>query len=318
MDYAIFKLNFKTAVHLGEGGVLGISSATFMADTLFSALYIESLKLDDNEKLFEYVNNHKLCFSDAFPFKENGETTSYYLPKPMKQVKRKEQKTGDSSEKKLVKKIKYLPSDQIDKFLKGTAKLEELSKQDFYIFYESTKVCKRIGGNLDSQDREEPEPYRVGLCSFKDNCGLYVIVGFENQEVYNFIKRIFESLQFSGIGGKRSSGYGKFSLDIDNNCSNIKELLIRDSSTYMSISISLPQNEELPSVIEEATYSLIRRSGFVQSKNYAEESRRKFNKYLFSSGSCFKKKFEGSVLDVSSVKNSHPVYRYAIPMFIGV
>lgn len=318
MDYAIFKLNFKTAVHLGEAGILDSSSATFMADTLFSALYIESLKFDDNPKLLDYVNKGELCFSDAFPFRENRGDTTYYLPKPMKFINRQDEKIGDSSEKKLVKKIKYLPSGQIDNFLKGNAELKELAKQDFYIFHESAKVCRRMGIELDTQESSEPEPYRVGLCIFKDNCGLYVIVGYKDKSIFDFTKAIFESLQFSGIGGKRTSGYGKFSLVVDENCNEIKKLLTRDSSTYMTISISLPKNDELSLVIDDASYSLIKRSGFVQSSNYAEEARRKFNKFLFASGSCFTKKFKGEVLNVSSAEKFHPVYRYAIPMFIGV
>ena len=56
MNYAIFKFNFRTAVHLGDGGMLDSASSSFLADTLFSALYIESLKLNLNAQLLDYVN----------------------------------------------------------------------------------------------------------------------------------------------------------------------------------------------------------------------------------------------------------------------
>ena len=44
MEYTIYQLEFKTGVHFGTG-MLNESACTFKADQLFSALYIEALKL---------------------------------------------------------------------------------------------------------------------------------------------------------------------------------------------------------------------------------------------------------------------------------
>lgn len=44
MKYSIYKLEFQTGVHLGTG-MLNESEYTFRADQLFSALYIEALKI---------------------------------------------------------------------------------------------------------------------------------------------------------------------------------------------------------------------------------------------------------------------------------
>ena len=85
----------------------------------------------------------------------------------------------------------------------------------------------------------------------------------------------------------------------------------------MTLSLSLPDEEELESVLEFARYKLVKRSGFVASTNYADEFQRKKDFYLFEAGSCFKKMFKGNIYDVSAYGN-HPVYRYAKGFFLEV
>ena len=305
MNYVAFKFNFTTAVHFGEG-ILNSSANTFFADTLFSSLYIEAMKLNFHNQLLGYVNDGKLSFSDAFPFSKG----QYFLPKPMKFIESID--PGNSSEKKKIKKIKYLPCDQIDDFLNSKVDLDKLSSVRFCTSSEDARVVIR------NPNKAEPDPYRVGVCSFNDECGLYVIIGYENQEIFNFTKKIFESLQYSGIGGKRTSGLGKFVLETDQNCCLFKQLIERKSDTYMTISVAYPADDELEMALNGSSYLLVKRSGFVLSDTYAREQRRKLNKFVFAAGSCFTNKFNGTVFNVASDEGLHPVYRYAKPMFIGV
>lgn len=67
MKYSIYKLEFQTGVHLGMG-MLNESEYTFRADQLFSALYIEALKLKCEKEFYDCVKRGKLLFSDAFPY----------------------------------------------------------------------------------------------------------------------------------------------------------------------------------------------------------------------------------------------------------
>lgn len=303
MNYAFFKFKFRTAVHFG-GGELNSTNSCFLADTLFSALYLEAMKLGVNDKLYSLAAEGKLSFSDSFPYKENV----YYLPKPMKYVEGRNQ--GDSKEKKLLKKIKYLPCGKIDDFLKSRLDLSSLTHK-FCDFSEDTKVTIR-------QEDDAQGPYRVGVCTFLEKCGLYVIVGYENQDAFDLAKTLFEALQYSGIGGKRASGYGKFEAEIDTDCGVIRKLIERNSDTHMTIAVSLPADDELDTAITGASYALIKRSGFVLSETYAKEQRRKLDKFMFASGSCFASRFKGGILNVAGDDGLHPVYRYAVPMFIGV
>ena len=85
----------------------------------------------------------------------------------------------------------------------------------------------------------------------------------------------------------------------------------------MLLSTALPRDEELEKSLEGATYLLEKRSGFVSSDKYADEQRKKKDMYVFMAGSYFVNCFDGDIYDVSE-GGSHPVYRYAKPMFMGV
>ena len=67
MEYYVYKLKFKTPVHIGNGTLSG-SEAFIMADTLFSALCCESQSPEEIENLAERARERKLIFSDAMPF----------------------------------------------------------------------------------------------------------------------------------------------------------------------------------------------------------------------------------------------------------
>ena len=62
---------------------------------------------------------------------------------------------------------------------------------------------------------------------------------------------------------------------------------------------ALPADEDLPRVLEGASYLLEKKSGFVASPDYAPEWRRKRDSYAFKAGSCFLERFSGQLKDVS-------------------
>ena len=87
MNYQIYQLEFSGDVHLGNGS-LDMTSTTVMADTLFSALFLEALGMDDDgaqaESFLERVKNGKLLISDGFPYIDK----EWYLPKPVLPIRR--------------------------------------------------------------------------------------------------------------------------------------------------------------------------------------------------------------------------------------
>lgn len=303
MNYTVYKLKFTTGVHFGRG-FLNDSDYVFQADVLFSAMYIEALKCGKEEELYDSVKSGKLLFSDALPF-----TSDFYMvPKPLLRIENANQ--GDSEEKKKYKRLRYLPVDYLDKFLSGDMNLEEDPMKDFGRFHQRVMAAVRKEGDT--------LPYHVGVFYFHSANGLYVIIAHESEKEKCLAEELLEAVSYSGIGGEKSRGLGRFKLKIPGRG---KEILIKhmqkESSKKMLLSTALPQDSEMDIALTDASYLLGKRSGFVWSDSYADELRKKEDLYVFMAGSCFKNCFEGDIFDVSG-GGKHPVYRYAKPLFMGV
>lgn len=308
MDYKLYKLAFQGAVHFGNRN-LHEGVAACCADTVFSALCQEALCLgeDQMQALCQYARDGKLLFSDAFPYM--GKTC--YLPKPMKRIEAADQNRGDSVIKKAYKKLKYVPADSLEAYLRGEYDVLKAQGTEGLGHFQM-KVSASIRGE------EETLPYRVGAYFFHPGNGLYLLVGYEGEEVLELAESLLDSLSYSGIGGKRSAGMGRFVLHSGAIPADLRKRLASEGKQYMSLSVSLPREEELEGVLRSGEYLLIRRGGFVASARYAGVQMRKRDLYVFQAGSCFETKYRGDIYDVSDGRGAHPVYRYAKPLFLEV
>lgn len=302
MKYAVYKLEFHTGAHFGNGMLSG-SEMTFCADTLFSALYIEALSAGLADELYRQVQDGDILLSDAFPY--SGD--QYYIPKPMIYVEPKQR--GDSTLKKKFKKLKYIPVQYLDQFLTGDFSPELCEEEEFGT--ENSQVMAAV------RREEETLPYVVGDFCFRNGCGLYLILGYTGDEQKILLDELLESLSYTGIGGKRSSGKGKFELKVGRNTTELTKRIEKTTGKFMLLSSALPRPEELENTLQGASYLLKKRSGFVYSENFSEEPLRKKDMYTMQAGSCFERSFAGDVYDVGE-GGSHPVYRYAKAMFLRV
>ena len=306
MKYIIYKMYFLNGVHFGKSS-LDSSLCAFCADTLFSALCQEAVKVGDGvlEELLKYVNTGGLCISDAFPFCEN----EYFLPKPFTYIDHGDDE-GDSSAKKVFKKMKYIPFNHFEDYLSGTFSTDDAHGLDNFGFtYMKTSAYVR--------NDENTMPYRVGVYYYNDGNGIYFVAGIGSDEIERLLDDLMDGVSKAGIGGKRSSGLGRFDFYKEKLPESIEKRINNEYKRYMTLSISLPVSEELGDSLKGADYSVIKRSGFVSSDKYSDEMLRKKDLYVLSAGSCFDGKFTGAVYDVSNT-GKHPVYRYAVPMFMGV
>ncbi len=304
-----FAGDYSGEVHFGSG-MLGSSGYMFHADSLFSALYLEAMKNGVSDDLLDAVSSNRIRISDAMPYRENEDRIVYYIPKPVMPVRDSgKNDVGDSRIKKLFKNLKYIPADDLYQYLEGSYKPEEQ-----YFGHEEVKVSAALRG--------EPEavPYRIGVFVFEKGCGLYVVAAYTGDEELKLMDELMMSLSYSGIGGRRSTGIGRFTLR-DGNVPDI----IRDSvsqsggNRFMSLSVSLPGDAELEEALKGADYLLEKRSGFVASGSYSDTFLRKKDIYAFAAGSCFKEKYDGEIADVSSPEGGmHPVYRYLKPLWLAV
>lgn len=309
MKYKIYKLNFTTGVHFGNN-TLESCEITLCADTIFSAICHEIAKRNENEveDFVDKVKKGKILISDAFPYIRN----TYYVPKPMVKVDSNE-KNGDSILKKLYKKMMYVPVDKLDGYING--KLDVEKEVNIYK-NELGKKLVRVSASVRNEE-DKTLPYRIGVYNFNENCGLYIIVGYMYEEDLSDIEGCLMFIGMSGIGGKRSAGLGRYELIYGKDNELFFDRINKDSKLYMTLSVCLPRKEELNDVINNANYLMKKRSGFISSTDTSVCKYRKKDMYVMQSGSCFESKFEGDVYDVG-LGVSHPVYRYAKPMFMGV
>lgn len=336
MSYYLYQLSFDTPVHFGAaelGGTLEQIGVNFPADTLFSALCSEmatSGAEDAIKSLYEKAQAGEILFSDLFPYEENAGDMFFYIPKPVLPIRYHEMITPASYEeacvasrqKKKRKNMQYIRASRLDEYL---AALENGQYFSDDVDFGQDVLVEKV--NCRGQETNaEPLPYYVGAYAFRDNVGLYGIVKAPAEDIV-WIEDALTLLGYAGIGGKRSSGYGKFQLldtplimdDDDTYVDEVciyRRLTVTESSWYMNISGLIPNRIEIDSV-KQGWYTLRKRSGFVAgTKNHRAAKRNTV--YMISSGSCFKTKMNGSIIDLATGDNLRTVYRYGKGLYLGL
>ena len=316
MLYKLYKLNFLTPVHFGsekQGTSLENVSVTCHSDTFFSAICNEFVKLYDELDLDDYKDlfeEGKILITSLFPYV--GE--HLFIPKPSIIVERQNAKEVEYKNKKKMKKLEFIKISEFKHYLEclksGEPFVYDEKEYEFAKYSDVPKVALRI-------DDDNNKIYHVGAYSFKQDSGLYFVAKFEDESYVDQFENIIESLQYSGIGGKRSAGYGKFELydviELDDNLlpseETLLELLQSDGGYQMTLSLVSPDEDELECDFSNSYYNLIKREGFVYSVDYADSLVKRKNLVMFKEGSCFDFDIRGTIQDVSD-NGKHPVYRY--------
>lgn len=334
MLYYLFKLKFLAPVHFGAdipGIGLEKSSVGCHADTLFSAFCHEALALYGEEglqKLVDEAGQGRLLLSDVFPYIGD----ELYLPRPVLHferapVARPSAVAGQADQhaiKKRLKKLAYIPVNEFASYL------QFLRDGGDEIPFELP--CFGMGGMVSKvaiRGSEEPQPYNVGIFTFNHDAGLYFILGIDSADRLDYYKSLLESLAYSGLGGKRTSGCGRFEpaedeIELDTECSitesdyRLAAMLHADTPLYMSLSVISPREDDWEYINAPQTcYTLVQRRGFIYSASYSDRFQKRRPLVMLNAGSCFPGKLRGSIVDVSS-GGGHSVYRYGMGLMIGV
>ena len=319
MNCFLYRLRFNTPVHFGSSdSALSLyeSEDHFRADTLFSALCHTALQLYGNDgfgKLPDMAKTGRLLLSDAMPWAGDA----YYLPKPCHAARTERELPADR--RKAMKKLAWVPLDRLEEYCEAvkTGVLFECEAVSFGKAFESTKAVVPEQGDA--------TPYPVGLFRFRENCGLYFLAALADPREQAWLTGLVEALGISGIGGKVTAGYGKFSiaqiLDLNtaapSRWKRLSALSNGESPRSLLLTTSLPRSEELESALEDADFRLVRRAGFAASEQYARTPCKKQTQYFLSAGSVVKHCFSGDLYEVGDGA-AHPVYRYSKPLFLGV
>lgn len=302
MPIEVFELKFKGPVHFGRKR-LSDSEMTVAADTLFSALFIETLQLNMST---DWLLND-IVISDTFPF----ENEVYYLPKPLVKII-----SSEEGNHKDFKKLKYIPVHNFKEYLNGQLTAEDA--KDLNEIFDIGQYTLHTKVSLLEQSKDlsaDSEPYSIGTFKFFEDTGLYFIAKASDHAMKQ-LKVVLDSLQYSGLGGKRTAGYGQFEYTTSMN-NQIRSLLQNNGKQKILLSTAMATSNEIEKSCEDARYILKKRSGFIQSSDYSDNLVKKNDFYSFAPGSVFTNTFKGDVFNVGT-EGSHPVYRYAKPLWLEV
>jgi CRISPR-associated protein Csm4 len=311
MDYFLYKLNFTTALHIGTdsgGASLDDGQMTIHADTIFAALCCEAIKQGKIEELYAYFNEGSLTISDALPY-QNDEL---YLPKPVLNVNTKKRER-DASSRKALKALEFIPLSAFKDYMQ-TLNRTEFNPDKFSGTFGNMSVSSRVA----IKGQTAPLPYHVAAWRFNPGCGLYIIMRSEQSPALKLFTNLLASLGISGIGGKQSSGWGKFEIRQTQPPDNLLDMLNDSVAQYqMLLGTALPVDDELEEALSNSWYTLVRRGGFIRSETYAPGQLKKRTIYMLGPGSCLRSRFKGGMFDLSDNGN-HPIWRNGNTLFVGV
>ena len=319
MSYVIYPLAFDTAVHFaaaGRGGRLDEAGAEYGADPLFSALCAELAavgEMDALTRLHARVAARELLFSDLLPWRVDaaGEM-EFYVPRPVLRI----EGTGEpranfaetcsrATERKKQKSMKYLRASQMADYVTAMRTGAPFSS---VAEFGTASLRQRVNTRA-----AEPLPYYVGQFDFHRDAGLYLLASVRHAEDVDFLRDLLTWLGLSGLGGKRTSGFGKFHMAEDE-LALYAMLHAADAPWQMTIAPVVPTVEELPRV-KEGAYRLRRAGGFLTAPMHA--AAKKNSVHLIDAGSCLRTRISGS-LAVLCEHDGHPVWRYGFGLYLGV
>lgn len=322
MNYSLCKLRFTAPLHAGSGESaksLDGSEFTLCADTVFSAL-CHTAEADSGvaavSELCDLASSGGLLLSDAMPY--CGE--ELYVPRPL--LPPTGYRDTPASERKLMKALKYLSLNELPDYVSFVCGDGDFSPSGAVRSFGTESAAEKVA----LKGFDVSSPYSVGLFSFDADCGLYLLLAAEREETLDHVHRLLVLLGCGGVGGKVSSGYGKFELaedpyvfdDVTEEYDQIRllqRLLCEDFPCYMSVTSSLPNDGELDEALMGSFYMVRRRGGFVQSHSFGRAAKKR-TQFFLAAGSVFRSRYGGGLYSVAS--GEHEVFRYSRPLFLGV
>lgn len=328
MSYFLYQLSFEGPVHFGDtslGGNLEQADWVYASDTLFSSICTELAAQGEAKLLEDFVRlaqEGELLLSDLLPYQlGDGDEPELFLPAPyiyLENTTKYISLTLDEAKKlsarrKLSKKQLYYRASELQSYC------DCLRQGDTYMAKAELAVGDEFITEKVNCRGELPRPYFVKGNVFAARAGLYLIAKIP--EVFGEVfQNVLCSLGLSGIGGKRSSGFGRFHLyddaleledahDIYTDTEALYSMLNNEHKRYMCISSLLPNDSEVEDV-KSGMYKLKKSSGF-------SEGVKRDSVYMLSSGSCFTSRLQGQIIDLGS-QAEHPVWRYGKGLYVGL
>jgi CRISPR-associated protein Csm4 len=335
--WKLFKLNFeRNSVHFGELGI-GIeqTSERVYSDTLFSAWVSAYARLFGKVAveglLREIQEEPSFRLSSTFIYRQVEGKTIYYLPRPLQRPINYPE--DDFEFTKAYKKLNYLPLEIWQRWYQGEGFTESdrlelisktkgqangyLQKAGSFNYGEAYKTAKIPKIAVDRTTRAT-NLYYTGFVKFQENSGLYFLAEFSHQNIANTFLAVLNFLGEEGLGGERSSGAGQFKVESSDLTPIWKQVIDFSGKKFYSL-ISLFWENPLPSdCLENASYELQKRGGWVSSSPSGSQRRRQ-SLQMFAEGSVFPVKPQGKLANVTPDGfSNHQIYRSGISLSLPI
>jgi len=350
MKYLV-ELQFDHAVHYGSSvagyGVEEVDE-TCHSDTLFSGIINQLAAVEDLISEFSLKNFLEEFDLHTSPFRVSSfgivKGMEYFLPKP------------------LIEPSVSFSEPSIQKYKKDFRKLKWIHLEDFYKWQNKMLSIDDIKGYFESNTNEPPpkapsflqaftkaqhirdretdstQLYHTGQLFYGDEVYPFFLVDFNSETLsWEWFKEALRLLGISGLGGRRSSGYGKFTLryepiligadgslwpkEVRETTRHRKaielwnKVLSHESEGCYLFSLLKPKEIIINDYL---AYNLLIRKGWFFSNSGFYQMKRK-TVYMFSEGSMFRKPIEGKLLNISPDElpdEHHEIYRYGHPFTI--
>lgn len=341
----IVHLYFKNALRVGaaNAGIDIEATQDFIhSDTLWAAIAnywailgnVNGISFGDflsgfGSKEGEPKSDPLFLLSSAFPLTENG--IKYWLPKPLSvPMAFSKSNTNDRVHQretygKKVKQEKFIPlnvfKDWIN-FEKNASDVGSLERKGI------SGGQIRPHATLDRISMQA-QLFHSGITyfdKFEERVGLYFLVRC-NEKTKTSLEKIFEVIYNAGaIGGDRSIGLGALAeKPFFIEATAFDDLFsTENSNAHCLLSLSCPNNDEIPKDQDVIAYNTILRKGWTGSLSIGLQRKRQ-TIYMFSEGSVFRKPIKGSLVDITPDRSitpewngMHNVYRYGYALSVPV
>ena len=300
---------------------------TIPSFTLFSTIISNYIKLFGKKDFEENKDNFKLLkLTSAFPSFKFNEKRIFFLPRPYKlqenflRINENENRTLTKKRKK----IKFVDSKTFKEvFLEGKEielndKTEKHIKSSFFAQYEDfndynlpyeeiTELKTLIYRFPKSQDGETKnnELFERDVVILTNNFSFYFLLNLpkiDNKEFQEKIEQAIKFIELEGIGGKRSSGYGQFKVNISENIPKEIEFLKEEREKGILLNNILFSKELVNNLNKEEGYQIIEYGGYLDLTNIIPTIP-KPQLFYFE---------EGSVVDIEGkiLNNIHKMFAY--------
>ncbi|MBO3463290.1 type III-A CRISPR-associated RAMP protein Csm4 [Aetokthonos hydrillicola Thurmond2011] len=344
--WKLIKLNFgRSPAHFGEVGIgMEETSDRIRSDALFSAWVSVYARLFGKsaveELLQQFPTNERsqlispFRISSTFIYREVGDRTIYYLPRPLKFPTN--YPDDDLSFFKTYKKLNYLPLEVWQRWYQGqgftkddtqelndetksksSGELKKLETFDYKKAFQIEKVPKIAVDRVTASTNL----YYTGFVQFaweKDPAGLYFLLQLssKSKELEDKLHAALELLGEEGIGGERSSGAGRFSVSWLELPETWQQVVNFQHGQYHTILSLFWDSTVTENFLENASYEIQERGGWI-----AESQIRRKMVRMFTEGSAFFTATppQGKLVDVTPHEfKKHSIYRSGISLSLPI